>query len=539
MNGQPHHWQDARLKKALDNAPDAQVKPDDQTRASILKAAKRAVEQSTSSTPPIKANWLERISQYLFGSPRMAWSAVGSFLVVGFIALLWTVNDPNQALDQGDILRDNVPMPAPVAVTQDEDVHTTGIKEPVQTAEAPPEEDITTAILGTVTESSPAADDRSEEFVTAPSPVASEDKEKEKLEQEQRHHSTQTRPYNTSDKKTSEASVQKAKKNTASDVYMEIDAGAAKDKVQHENKEIVKTVPKAPPQHEAPIYSNEDEVYAPSAFPSSVNIQTGTAPSTSHVTATERNLELEQKKMTPQTPPSVAEQSIPDQFAKNTATQDFAPQPPVAAAQEYPVRKIHTESLPEAWVRASARDDFAAGQDAAPFDSRKNQEKEDVGRYSMGTSTSKPHTLSPQADGISVIAGGKGMAEQDLRREDTSAIRSTGSVSQIVPGWDQVKVTLPDSSITQMLTRQQASQLHSLLVGTLNANAANELPAQQFKPTGKQLKLRLLSQGRLVATIYLDNQNWYLVSPAGGKVLKGPQGQQQLKRFTDYFNNLN
>lgn len=110
MNKQDHRWQDARLKKALENMPEAQVHVNQEIRASILHAAKQAIEQQTQTSlnkehcQAKQHNWLERACMYLFGSPRMAWPALGGFLVVGFVGLLWSINDPNQTLDQGDIL---------------------------------------------------------------------------------------------------------------------------------------------------------------------------------------------------------------------------------------------------------------------------------------------------------------------------------------------------------------------------------------------------------------------------------------------------
>lgn len=110
MTGPQHHWQDARLKKALEQAPDAQARPAAATRDAILKAAHDAVAPAPTTPPP--APWWKRALNALFGSSHMPWNAAfATLLVAGFIGLLWAINDPQQFLDEDDRRTTSMPMP--------------------------------------------------------------------------------------------------------------------------------------------------------------------------------------------------------------------------------------------------------------------------------------------------------------------------------------------------------------------------------------------------------------------------------------------
>ncbi|CAK7044907.1 hypothetical protein [Saezia sanguinis] len=110
MTGPQHHWQDARLQKALEQAPDAQTKPAAATRDAILKAAHDAVTPAPTTPPP--APWWKRVLNALFGSSHMPWNAAfATLLVAGFIGLLWAINDPQQFLDENDHRTASMPMP--------------------------------------------------------------------------------------------------------------------------------------------------------------------------------------------------------------------------------------------------------------------------------------------------------------------------------------------------------------------------------------------------------------------------------------------
>jgi len=110
MTGPQHHWQDARLQKALEQAPDAQAKPAAATRDAILKAAHDAVAPAPTTPPP--APWWKRVLNALFGSSHMPWNAAfATLLVAGFIGLLWAINDPQQFLDGNDHRTASMPVP--------------------------------------------------------------------------------------------------------------------------------------------------------------------------------------------------------------------------------------------------------------------------------------------------------------------------------------------------------------------------------------------------------------------------------------------
>lgn len=92
-------WRDARLKKALENAPDAQARPGIATREAILRAAHNAL-------PPVKdtpSPWWKRWLQGSYAQHRMPWNAAFvTILAAGCIGLLWTLNDPTSLLPPSD-----------------------------------------------------------------------------------------------------------------------------------------------------------------------------------------------------------------------------------------------------------------------------------------------------------------------------------------------------------------------------------------------------------------------------------------------------
>lgn len=118
MKNPQHYWQDARLKKALANAPDAQLMPSTAIRKTIIDAACQVNQIKTvkAARPTIRTvpNWLLRLNQYLFDSPSISLTAIGSLLVIGCVALLWSLNDPKEILTQGDLLQPPVAASTPV-----------------------------------------------------------------------------------------------------------------------------------------------------------------------------------------------------------------------------------------------------------------------------------------------------------------------------------------------------------------------------------------------------------------------------------------
>lgn len=97
------HWQDARLQKALEHAPDVSdpsIAPSSETRQVILKAARQAIAKDTPAIATTTGPWAKRLWSFLFQGSYTPWNAAfATLLIAGFVGLLWTINDPNSALN--------------------------------------------------------------------------------------------------------------------------------------------------------------------------------------------------------------------------------------------------------------------------------------------------------------------------------------------------------------------------------------------------------------------------------------------------------
>ncbi|MGL4668549.1 MAG: hypothetical protein ACRCWR_11560 [Saezia sp.] len=89
-----HHWQDARLKKALEHAPDCDLKPAPQVRNRILHAAAHAVQPPETQTHT--ASWKQKLAQIFSLQSRMPWNAAwGTALIVVCVGLVWVYYTPD------------------------------------------------------------------------------------------------------------------------------------------------------------------------------------------------------------------------------------------------------------------------------------------------------------------------------------------------------------------------------------------------------------------------------------------------------------
>lgn len=104
----PTHLRDARLRHALDHAPDAQAAPTAATRVAILRQAHAAVADTARQAPAAAWPWLTRLAQALSG-PLRPWNAgFATVLLACVVAGVWWERDvPGPALD--------VQSPAPAA----------------------------------------------------------------------------------------------------------------------------------------------------------------------------------------------------------------------------------------------------------------------------------------------------------------------------------------------------------------------------------------------------------------------------------------
>lgn len=90
---------DARLKRALESAPDADARPDPRVRRAVLDAARQAVE-------PPHASWWQRVWQGL-GDRTMPWNAsLATVALATLVTVLWHDKETPDARPE---------MPAPVA----------------------------------------------------------------------------------------------------------------------------------------------------------------------------------------------------------------------------------------------------------------------------------------------------------------------------------------------------------------------------------------------------------------------------------------
>ena len=96
----PRNWRDARLKKALESAPDEAARPADAVREAILNKA-RATAAAADARPRKPARrWFD------LGMP---WnSALASLFLIGFVTVLWTTQKPPP-----EVLQVQVQAPAP------------------------------------------------------------------------------------------------------------------------------------------------------------------------------------------------------------------------------------------------------------------------------------------------------------------------------------------------------------------------------------------------------------------------------------------
>lgn len=108
---------DARLQKALENAPDAHERPPEAVRAAIGDFARRAVAPSiaASATTPVTVPWWRRLGTSASGS-RMPWNgAFATLLLAGVVTLIWRDEQvPGARSDAPEVAsRDAPAVPAP------------------------------------------------------------------------------------------------------------------------------------------------------------------------------------------------------------------------------------------------------------------------------------------------------------------------------------------------------------------------------------------------------------------------------------------
>lgn len=95
-----HHWQDARLKKALEHAPDNNSKPSETVRAYILKTAEQALENNLSKTTHKHGSYYSYLIDVMTSKLRMPWSAAwGTAFVIAGLGIFWAIHDPKTSFE--------------------------------------------------------------------------------------------------------------------------------------------------------------------------------------------------------------------------------------------------------------------------------------------------------------------------------------------------------------------------------------------------------------------------------------------------------
>ena len=103
-----NNLRDARLQKALESAPDAELRPDPRLRRDILAKAHEAVAPKQSAMP-----WWQRLWQGA-GSPRAPWNAAFATIALAtLVTVLWHDRDVPDA--RPEAVTASAPVPAPVA----------------------------------------------------------------------------------------------------------------------------------------------------------------------------------------------------------------------------------------------------------------------------------------------------------------------------------------------------------------------------------------------------------------------------------------
>jgi hypothetical protein len=113
MNPNRTEWRDARLARALEAAPDVQLRPLDRTRDAIRAAAHEAV------APAAAAPWWQRL--WAASGRRSSWTpALATVLLAGIVTLLWRGEELPTAQPDAAAVRPSAAPAAPAATASSE-----------------------------------------------------------------------------------------------------------------------------------------------------------------------------------------------------------------------------------------------------------------------------------------------------------------------------------------------------------------------------------------------------------------------------------
>ena len=120
-----HHWQDARLKKALEHAPDRTVEPSAQTREHILLASSKALEEHASHVKSKSdATWWHALWQNFTSPQRAPFSAAWGVAIVAVgAAIFWSfdsLNTSSAPYSEEIMVRSTPPSAASPALNQED-----------------------------------------------------------------------------------------------------------------------------------------------------------------------------------------------------------------------------------------------------------------------------------------------------------------------------------------------------------------------------------------------------------------------------------
>lgn len=161
-----HHWQDARLKKALQHAPDRDLKPSKEVRDHILHTAKQATLQTPETSSD---NWKKTLAQFFAPKSRMPWNAAwGTALLIICVGVFWTFHNPETAFEPAPV--DHFPKPTqpPATITATQDASPVATQAPSQEND----ETVETSILDATVDMPPSAGHTSAPPIAVTPPVA-------------------------------------------------------------------------------------------------------------------------------------------------------------------------------------------------------------------------------------------------------------------------------------------------------------------------------------------------------------------------------
>lgn len=501
MTTPQHHWQDARLKKALENAPDAHIRPSAATRKAIIDTAYQANPTQAAKvvrpTPKKPANWLLRLNQFLFDSPRISWSALGSLLVVGCVALLWSLNDPKEILSQGDLLQPPVAAPVP----------TLPVEAPQQTA-------------------SPL-----ESFA-------------EKTSTRERVITESALPITTLEQTTSNEDLKLADAVTAADE--QVSAASVENYEKTSTKEIARTLPQ-----KNTLSRNQQTVDQSAAekFKDTTPV------------ASNKEMPVLLTQNSPQKPIEQKVENLSQQQIEITATSAHEPMSHTESQIQGSSSVANKRTLVKNEASYMKQDDqdkrgtpisVAANKASTESDAKMSSSPTEADTFILADLATSSGNIAIYDEAENSISAPEAATPLDLAGDalyasSTSdiAISQTTTKDTISPlsphlgAWDSLEIQ--QLGVVNVLTRTQSKELPTLITRILQTTARTQQPLAHFTPPKTDvIVLRFFEKQQLRGTLYVNQLNWFFI-PQPNKtqtVMTGTLTAQDAKQIAEKLKHL-